>query len=440
MKKYALWVLLAVSLALSLGFAALIPLNHNPDETTHRDYIRLMVQQKGLIAFVPPPGRAPLPEAVREKLLAREGMAELPEGALSRDEAHQPPLYYALAALVCALSGGSLLALRLVAVPFQLATIWVAWRAGNDLFPQRPELPLALAAFVAFLPTQAQLAAAISNDAPTHFFCALIVWRLGRFFAPHIAPPHRAYAWGEGALLGLFFGLGVLTKLTVLQLYPVLFIASVLAVVTKRITARDMIGVFGVAVLVGLALAMPWFMRNQQLYGDFLAQTIYKATGPNPSPELIAPLMGGSADYARGAGLRSFVSFWYFLDPALPITPLARFIGPPGFLLLALALALVPLGALYQTYKRKAFAEGESGVLGFLMLVPLCLLPFFIKFLTEVFQAQGRYLLPSLLAVGIVCTYGFGALGRRGLAFAPAVLLLLLSLWQLAKGGYVASR
>lgn len=439
MKKYALLVLLLVALALSITFALKIPLDHNPDESSHRDYIRLMVQQKGLIAFVPPKGRAPLPEAVRERLLAREGMAELPEGALSRDEAHQPPLYYALAAVVCALSGGSLLALRLVAIPFHLATIGVAWRAGKDLFPQRPELPLALAAFVAFLPTQAQLAGAVSNDAPAHFFCALIVWRLGRFFTP--LTPVSVSVWREGALLGLFFGLGLLTKLTVLQLYPVLFVACVMAVATKRITLRDSTGIFGAAVLVGFALAAPWLMRNQQLYGDFLAQTIYKATGPNFSPEQISVAVGWSgADYARSVGLRSFVSFWHFLDPNLPIVPLARFIGPPVFLLLALVLALVPLGALYQIQKRKAFAEGEGGLIGFMALVPLCLLPFFVTFVYGVFQAQGRYFLPSLLAVGIVCTYGFASLGKRGLAFIPAALLLMISLWQLANGGYVASR
>lgn len=434
-------VVLVAALVLSVVFAFKVPLGNSPDETTHRDYIRLMVEQKGLITFVPPKGRAPLPDTVKEKLLAREGMAELPEGALSRDETHQPPLYYALAALVCALSGGSVLALRLVAVPFHLATIWVAWRAGKDFFPKRPELALAMAAFVACLPTQAQLGGAISNDAATHFFCALILWRIGRFFAPHIAPPHRAYAWGEGALLGLFFGLGLLTKLTVLQLYPVLFVASVWAVKAKRIGVRDIIGVFGAAVLVGLALASPWLMRNQMLYGDLLAQTIYKATGPNPAPSLISQAVGwDSADYVRNAGLRSFVSFWYFLDPSLPLVPLARFIGPAPLLLLVLALALVPLGGIYGRAKRHEFEEGEGGLVGFLSIVPLCLLPFFVKFLYEVFQAQGRYLLPALLAVAAVCTYGFSTLGRRGLAFVPAVVLLGITLWQLAHGGYVAVR
>ena len=225
----SLYAILIAALVLSVSFAVKVPLDHNPDESSHRDYIRLMVEQKGLVMFVPSAGRRPVPDSVREKMLAREGMTELPEGVPSRDETHQPPLYYALAALVFALTGGSsLLALRLVALPFQLATVWVAWKTGRDLFPDRPELAPALAAFVAFLPTQAQLGGAISNDATTHFICALIVWRLVRFFAPHIPPPHAALAVREGGMLGLLFGLGLLTKLTVLQLYPVLVVAAAL--------------------------------------------------------------------------------------------------------------------------------------------------------------------------------------------------------------------
>lgn len=435
----SLWAVLVAALVLTVSFAVKVPLNNNPDESSHRDYIRLMVEQKGLVMFVPSKDRKPLPAPVVERMLAREGITEVPEGAPSRDETHQPPLYYALAALVFAITGGgSLLALRLVALPFHLATVWVAWKTGRDLFPDRPLLAPALAAFVAFLPIQAQLGGAISNDATTHFFCALIVWRMARFFAPHIAPPHRVYAWGEGALLGLFFGLGLLTKLTVLQLYPVLFVACALAIRAKRITFADTIGVFGAAVLVGLAIASPWLARNQQLYGDFLAQTIYKATGPNLSPAEISQLsVWSGADYARNAGLRSFVSFWCFLDPHLPTVPLARFIGSPVLLLLTLVPALVPLFGLYKASKEKAVEP----VFGFAMLVPLCLVPFFTKFIYEVFQAQGRYFLPSLLAVALVCVGGFAALAKKDkAAFLPAALLLLLALWQLVGDGYAASR
>lgn len=431
----SLWIVLAAALALSVSFAARVPLDHNPDESSHRDYIRLLVEQKGLVMFVPPAGRKPLPPAVVEKMQAREGMTELPEGAPSRDEVHQPPLYYALAALVFSLTGGSLLALRLVALPFHLATVWVAWRAGRDLFPERPELAPALAAFVAFLPIQAQLGGAISNDAATHFFCALIVWRLARLVAPHLSAPLGAPAVREGAFLGVLFGLGLLTKLTTLQLYPVLVVAVGLALRAKRIEKGTGAILVVLAVGVGLVIAAPWLVRNLNLYGDPLAQTIYKATGLNFSPEEISAAAGwSSADYARNVGLRSLASFWYFLDPNLP---LKQFVGPPVLLLLALGLTLAPLFGLYLASK-----EGKSApVAGFAALIPLCLVPFFIKFVSEVFQAQGRYFLPSLLGGAVVCVCGFSALGKNSKAasFVPAALLFVLALWQLVGDGYAVS-
>ena len=94
-------------------------------------------------------------------------------------ETHQPPLYYLLCVPVHLLSGGSVFAVRMVSALLQLLTIWVAYRAARDLFPKRPELWLGAAAFVTFLPTQAQLSAAISNDGLTTLICAALFWRMG---------------------------------------------------------------------------------------------------------------------------------------------------------------------------------------------------------------------------------------------------------------------
>ena len=78
--RRALPALLALSLLLSLFFVWRVPFGDNPDETAHRDYIRLIVEERGFVKFIE-----------RDKL---------PEDAPSRDEAHQPPLYYLLCAPV----------------------------------------------------------------------------------------------------------------------------------------------------------------------------------------------------------------------------------------------------------------------------------------------------------------------------------------------------
>src|SRR5438105_974595 len=98
-----LYALLTASFLLSLLFACRIPLNNNPDETAHRDYIKLIIAERGFVKFIP--------------------RAELPPDAPTRDETHQPPLYYLLCVPVYAATGGNTIAVRLVAALLQLATI-----------------------------------------------------------------------------------------------------------------------------------------------------------------------------------------------------------------------------------------------------------------------------------------------------------------------------
>ena len=75
-----LFALLAASLVLSVLFAARLPLDANPDEAAHRDYIRLILEARGFVRFV--------------------------AGDPARFETHQPPLYYLLCVPVYAATSG----------------------------------------------------------------------------------------------------------------------------------------------------------------------------------------------------------------------------------------------------------------------------------------------------------------------------------------------
>jgi 4-amino-4-deoxy-L-arabinose transferase-like glycosyltransferase len=153
-EQWLLYAILAASFTLSLLFALRVPLEDgsNPDEIAHFEYVKLIVENHGLVVF--------------------RG------GDVLWSETHQPPLYYLLCAPVYATFGG-LLAVRMVAALIQLATIALTYRAGKDLFPSRPEMALGAAAFVAFLPTQAQLSGAVNNDGLTTFLSVAMFWRLG---------------------------------------------------------------------------------------------------------------------------------------------------------------------------------------------------------------------------------------------------------------------
>lgn len=424
--RRALLALLALSFLLSACFALSVPVGNNPDETAHRDYIRLIVEERGFVKFVE--------------------RAKLPENALSRDEAHQPPLYYLLCVPVYAASGGNAVAVRFVSTVLQMMTVALAFFACRDLFPKRAEIAVGAAAFVAFLPTQAQLGGAINNDALNTLLCAAIFWRLGALVL-------RGQTARDAAWLGLLFGLGLWTKLSVVQLVPAFFVAYLFAARGGKMTLGKAAGYCAGALILGTLLASPWLIRNTLLYGDPLTLAIYRLTGPNFSPTDIQGLAGWSpADYLRQVGVRSFVTFWYFLNPNLPFN---RFTGPPVPLLIVVSLAFASLIALYRKGKAGELtgaASDEGGHANLLLLyglaVPL-LLPFYLRFVLTVFQAQGRYFLPALLPIAVLTAVAWTTrpIHRAGddaparwlaVLWVPAVLLLL-AVFQILGGGFIVA-
>lgn len=412
--------LLALSLLLSVSFALRVPIGDNPDETAHRDYIRLIVEERGFVKFIE--------------------RAKLPEGAPSRDEAHQPPLYYLLCVPIYAASGGNETAIRFVSVVLQLGTVALTFLACRDLFPKREEIAVGAAAFVAFLPTQAQLGGAINNDSLSTLICSAIFWRLGALVL-------RGQTVRGAVALGILFGLGLWTKLSVVQLVPAILVAYLLAVRGGKTTLPKAVGYCAGALGVGLLLASPWLVRNTLLYGDPLTLAIYRLTGPNFSPTDIQGIAGWTfADYLRQVGVRSFGTFWYFLRPDLPFN---RFTGPALPLLIVVALALASGIVLYRKIKASE-VDGTWGkvLLLFGLAVPL-LIPFYLRFVLTVFQAQGRYFLPALLPVAVVTAVAW--VGRPlntdgdkmathwfGVLWVPCVLLLL-AVYQLLGGGFVVA-
>ncbi len=416
-----LLLLFAASLVLSIWFALHVPLNGNPDESSHRDYIRLLIENRGFVRFVPVPvdtdfGDKPTPW-----------------------ETHQPPLYYLLCVPVHLLSGGSLFAVRMVSALLQLLTIWVAYRAARDLFPNRPELWLGAAAFVTFLPTQAQLSAAISNDGLTTLICAALFWRTG------LLVRNGQQTLRDALIIAALFGAGLLTKVSVLQLTPALLVAYFLAVRSDKLSLQNALKFCGIAVAGGFLIASPWLVRNTLFYGDPLALSIYKLTGPNLTPAAAMELSArfgprwATVDYARMVGVRSFATFWYLLPPNLPLN--GRFVGPPLPLLAVVVLALGGLAGAYQRAKQtkegsKKEAEetaGERRVVGLFALGIAFLVPFFAQFVFSVFQAQGRYFLPILLPAAVLTVLGWAQWTKARPALGVGVvtaLLFALVIWK----------
>lgn len=301
-----------VTARLLLGFAysALNPLGEAPDEADHYAY------------------------AV---YIGREG--RLPEGTTVTQAKH-PPLYYLLAAAVARPTGmdftflranpdvgvtaeaqapnffihtmlerwpwrGGALAMhlgRLLSVLAGAVLVVATYKLGRALWPRGSSVALAAAAFVAFLPESLFIGGAMSNDMLAAMFSALALWAAvaGR-------------GWLSAALAGLCLGLGFVTKVSSVAVWPVAGLAILLADApppqlissplphTWRAIRHSLRSVL--AGLIALAVAAPWLVRNWQLYGDPMGTQVMLGT----IDRRLGPLMLSDLWWlARGW----FLSFW----------------------------------------------------------------------------------------------------------------------------------
>jgi hypothetical protein len=231
------------------------------------------------------------------------------------------------------------------------------------------------------LPVQTQLGGAVSNDALTHLLCAVIIGEAITIIKNAVVHPRSLVLLTAAITAGLY------TKLTVLQLLPwMLIVAVVWKAKTTGLTIK-FCGQVGSVIVVAVLLTSPMWLRNLSIYGDLLARTIYKATGPNFSPADIEKLAGWThADYLRQVAVRSVASFWYFIHPN---TALSRFAGEPlPFVAILAVIAPAMVGIIKSL--RDPDNRHQMSLFATLLLVPLVILPFYFAFISQVFQAQGH--------------------------------------------------
>lgn len=220
-QQWGIFVILLAFLGLVLAYSIVIPLGEAADEVSHFAYVEYLIEHKTL----------PKPEGI------------------VLGEAHQAPLYYAVAALATAWAPrdglvvlanpdfvltnpdtpnlllhprnegfpyqGTVLAwhlVRLVSVLCALVTVWATWQTARVFFPNDTFIPLAAASLVAFVPSFLSLSAAVNND-------NLIIMLASLSFLVVAQINQRGLATRRTAILGVLLGLALLTKLNAFALW-----------------------------------------------------------------------------------------------------------------------------------------------------------------------------------------------------------------------------
>jgi 4-amino-4-deoxy-L-arabinose transferase-like glycosyltransferase len=456
-------LILLVFLVLATLYAVNVPAWQAPDEPAHYNYIH----ELAATGQFPVLRMGDYDEAYIRLLTSQRFPPELSIEPL-RYEAHQPPLYYLLGAAVFRLADGGLLPLRLLSVALGVLFIILVYAIVRLIFPRQPALALGAAAFTAFLPMHVAQAASVNNDALAEVLLAAIMLLSIRYVKLALLGP-RSPARSDALAIGLLLGLALVTKVSAYVAIPVALAAPLIAWYESRRPSpichspftNSLIHQFALILLPALLLALPWYIRNAQIYGnlDILGRSWHDAVviGQLTTGELLAQV--GLAGVLERFLVWSHASFWgvfgwmgVWMDARVYTAALAFGVA-------------VVAGCMWQVADRRLSGAKVSGVrvsgvkdrksasrftfhvsrfqtwaLALLALSALGTLGIYITYNLLFVQPQGRYLFPALPAISLAAAVGWWTVARRpGAARWAGIALLgaagLAVLWGLSNEG-----
>lgn len=297
--RAALRLVVLLYVALAAATSAVVPLGEAPDEVDHFRMVDYLVRERAL----------PVMQPVKADNVTLE--------------ANQPPLYYALGALLTAPvawdepfeppfvtcfafdsadSGrqhlyvhdaareawpwrGTVLAfhlVRLLSVAFGAGAVVLTQRIARRLAPGQPGTAVAAAALLAFNPQFIFITASVNNDTLTALLGAAIV-AVALAWVTGDRPP----TWRQVVPVGALLGAAALTKLALLALFPIPALALLVVALRGQAGggwAARLRAVLPTLVQQAAALVLPltvvagwWYARNVVLYGDATAWAVHLA-------------------------------------------------------------------------------------------------------------------------------------------------------------------
>jgi len=442
----AITTILIAFVLLSTTYSVVTPIFEAPDELQHYFFVQHLADGEGLPVIT-----GPVPDI--------------------QAEVHQPPLYYALGALVTfwidrgpltdfvwpnphaqigvpTASGnvnmvvhsdeegfpyrGITLAVhlvRLLSVLMGAATVLVTYWIARQIMPQRPHpgppptlrlrsgqalgeraeaLAIGAAVINAFNPQFAFISGTINNDNLMTVLFASAALLL-------VVLARRGVSWGRLILLGLVIGLASLTKLTGLVLMPLATV--VLGVVAlRRWRLIPFVRWMAIMSIVALAVGGWWYARNWLLYGDpfglKIMPILFRTRVYRPSLfELLAEF----------EGLR--MSFWALFG-------WFNILAEPWFYLTFDGLALLgAMGLLLLVFKQLRGEETLSWPwLLFLFLWIAVVLAGLVRWTQMTHASQGRLMYPAISAISILLFTGLAQWVPRQAVMSLAGILGLVML------------
>ena len=433
--RWPLIILLALYLVLSLAFGFVNPPFEAPDEWYHYRFVRDLIETR-----------------------------QLPVQSLDapKSEAHQPPLYYTLGALLtfwvddsapppelnpywgyhaervgadnkrlylhtgaetipCRDRCLAVRLLRLFSMFLGVSTIYAVWQTLSEFLPDSPACVFGGTALVALNPMFLYQSGTINNDHLVVMWGAFALWLSLRVV-------RRGIDIRTSLLAGLVVGLAPLAKVSGLLLIPLLGLAYGLAAWLRREWKPALWGMTLIVVIAAL-LSGWWFIRNLALYGEPTGvQLMLKIWGQRPPGENILHVVG-EFPYL-------WTTFWGRFGYGQ--IPLSNFIYNG----LGLFAALAAMGLVKLVIHPPLWFDRETRLCMVVLVVAIGL--FLIATLNYMWicpmAAMGRFLFPALSALGGLLFLGLAQhfSQRRVPLLAGGVTVFMAGLAVVAVANYVA--
>ncbi len=309
-------------------------------------------------------------------------------------------------------------AARLASILMSTISVAFAYLVARELFPPHPNdrralLRLAVPMLIACTPMFAFISGSVNNDNAAVMFSTIGTWWALRIFR------RGDVSLRSAALAGAVAGLGALSKSSALGLIGLFGLAALLALARQRTPLQAALGALArfTAIMLALVFAISgwWFVRNVQLYGDWLGWNAFlDVVGRRDQPATLTQLWSES---------EGFVWAYWGVFGAMNVI-MSPWIYEALNLLFVFAAA--GNGVAFVTALRRGTLDTET--LGKLALSSFWVMLVFVALLrwTSLTPAsQGRLMFPTIAILSAFIAHGLWHMHRLALALGLGAMAAL---------------
>jgi hypothetical protein len=198
----------------------------------------------------------------------------------------QPPLFYIISALFYKFLAGCsswetvLMALRVIPLVCGAIQIELCWRALRYAFPGREDLQIVGTLVGGLLPMNLYISQAIGNEPLAGCLSGIVVYIVIR----HLKSPALSH-WRAFAIMGLFLGLAMLTKVTAALLVPPVLLAITYGGLSEHEHAKQ--GIVAAFTRIGVVLGVAFLVSGWYYTRNYLEMGRFFIGGWDASRNII---------------------------------------------------------------------------------------------------------------------------------------------------------